>query len=136
LPNFRIFALTALAMLAFAGNSLLCRLALKQTQIDAASFTAIRILSGALMLWLIARFHAQGRAGAGNWLSAIALLVYAAAFSFAYRWLSAATGSLLLFCSCPAWTRRRPREQGSCSPPASPGASIRSAAKVLAIRPA
>jgi drug/metabolite transporter (DMT)-like permease len=97
LPNFRIFALTALAMLAFAGNSLLCRLALKQTQIDAASFTAIRILSGALMLWLIARFHAQGRAGAGNWLSAIALLVYAAAFSFAYRWLSAATGSLLLF---------------------------------------
>jgi drug/metabolite transporter (DMT)-like permease len=97
LPNFRIFGLTALAMLAFAGNSLLCRLALKQTQIDAASFTAIRILSGALMLWLITRFHAQGRAGAGNWLSAIALLVYAAAFSFAYRWLSAATGSLLLF---------------------------------------
>lgn len=97
MPNLRILVLTALAMLAFAGNSLLCRLALKQTQIDAASFTTIRILSGGVALWLITRFQATSRAGAGNWLSAIALLVYAAAFSFAYRWLSAATGALLLF---------------------------------------
>jgi drug/metabolite transporter (DMT)-like permease len=97
LLHLRIFVLTSLAMLAFAGNSLLCRLALKQTQIDAASFTTIRILSGALTLCLIARLQRMGRAGAGNWPSALALLVYAAAFSFAYRWLSAATGSLLLF---------------------------------------
>ena len=49
----RIFFLTLLAMIAFASNSLLCRAALKETGIDAASFTLIRILSGALALWLI-----------------------------------------------------------------------------------
>ena len=49
------FTLTLLAMIAFAGNSLLCRLALKHSSIDAASFTSIRIVSGALTLWLIMR---------------------------------------------------------------------------------
>jgi len=141
-------------MIAFAGNSLLCRLALKQTSIDAASFTFVRIFSGAAALWLIMKMRRSvtevylsrrspakaydhrtfdgtpsplvdesetrvrfpspqsspsGRGGsfsprekvrmrdAGNWLSALALFAYAAAFSFAYINLSAGTGALLLF---------------------------------------
>ncbi|MGI8481526.1 MAG: DMT family transporter [Chthoniobacterales bacterium] len=84
-------------MTAFAGNSLICRLALKQTSIDAASFTLIRIVSGALALWLIISLRGGVRANAGSWLSALALFAYAAAFSFAYISLSAGTGALLLF---------------------------------------
>jgi drug/metabolite transporter (DMT)-like permease len=99
----RIFTLTLLAMIAFAGNSLLCRLALKQTSIDAASFTFIRIFSGATALWLIIRIRRRlmvdrtAPLQAGNWPSALALFAYAAAFSFAYNSLSAGTGALLLF---------------------------------------
>lgn len=105
----RLTALVSLAMLAFAGNSLLCRLALKHTGIDAASFTAVRLLSGALMLWLVVRFRSRGVSTAaaptaarldgsgGNWLSALALFVYAAGFSLAYVSMPAATGALLLF---------------------------------------
>jgi drug/metabolite transporter (DMT)-like permease len=91
--------LALLALLAFAGNSLLCRLALKHTGIDPASFTSVRILSGALTLWLITRSRNSSRSasGAGNWPSALALFVYAAAFSYAYVSLTAATGALLLF---------------------------------------
>jgi drug/metabolite transporter (DMT)-like permease len=113
----RVFILTLVTMTAFAGNSLLCRLALKQTSIDAASFTFIRIISGAIALWLIAEFRRRllvdrtSRQGGtlverspnspvtqtGSWPSALALFVYAAAFSFAYISLSAGTGALLLF---------------------------------------
>jgi drug/metabolite transporter (DMT)-like permease len=93
----RVFALTLLAVIAFAGNSLLCRLALKQTGIDAASFTFIRIVSGAVVLWLIVRLRGGTRSTAGSWSSALALFAYAACFSFAYARLSAATGALLLF---------------------------------------
>lgn len=93
----RIFILTSLAIIAFAGNSLLCRLALKTTAIDAASFTTIRLISGAIVLWLIVQVKAKGQHGKGSWLSALALFVYAAGFSFAYRYVSAATGALLLF---------------------------------------
>lgn len=92
----RILVLTSLAMVAFASNSLLCRIALRDTGIDAASFTTIRLTSGALMLWLAARMH-RGAQGGGNWLSAFALFAYAAGFSFAYLSLTAATGALLLF---------------------------------------
>lgn len=84
-------------MLAFAGNSLLCRIALKQSGIDAASFTTIRLVSGAALLWLVVRMRSFKPSGSGNWLSAIALFVYAAGFSFAYTSLPAATGALLLF---------------------------------------
>ena len=91
------FSLTLLAMIAFAGNSLLCRLALKNTHIDAASFTSIRIVSGALALWLIVRLRNGPRNIAGSWPSALALFAYAACFSFAYINLPAATGALLLF---------------------------------------
>jgi len=90
-------SLTLLAMIAFAGNSLLCRLALQQTAIDPASFTTLRILSGALTLWLIVRLRSSSHSAAGSWPSALALFAYAAAFSYAYVSLSAATGALLLF---------------------------------------
>jgi drug/metabolite transporter (DMT)-like permease len=93
----RTIILTSLAMIAFAGNSLLCRIALKHTGIDAASFTTIRLISGAMMLWLVVRIRRGKQTGGGNWLSASALFVYAAAFSFAYMSLPAATGALLLF---------------------------------------
>lgn len=93
----RIITLTSMAMLAFAGNSILCRVALKHTAIDPASFTTIRLISGALVLWLIVTFRRDASNGMGNWPSALALFVYAAGFSFAYVSLSAGTGALLLF---------------------------------------
>ncbi len=93
----RVFILTLLAMIAFAGNSLICRLALTQTTIDAASFTFIRILSGAVALSLVVTIRERTSPKAGSWASALALFVYAAAFSFAYLSLSAGTGALLLF---------------------------------------
>ena len=90
-------ALTSLAMVAFACNSLLCRVALQHTGIDAASFTTIRLMSGAIMLWLIVRMSRSTQTGRGSWRSAFALFVYAAGFSFAYMSLPASTGALLLF---------------------------------------
>ncbi len=99
---FRIVTLTSLAMIAFAGNSLLCRIALKYTSIDAASFTTIRLISGAVMLWLVVQIRRGTHTGEGNWLSAFALFVYAAGFSFAYMSLPAATGALLLFAAVQA----------------------------------
>lgn len=93
----RIIALTLLAMMAFAGNSLLCRVALKQPSIDPASFTTIRLIFGAMMLWLVVRLSRGTHIGGGNWLSGLALFGYAAGFSFAYVSLPAATGALLLF---------------------------------------
>ena len=92
--SFRIATLTGLALLAFAGNSLLCRQALGPLRMDPADFTAIRLVSGALLLLALAR----GRAWpAGHWRGALALLAYAALFSWAYVRLGAATGALLLF---------------------------------------
>ena len=94
----RIGLLTALTMIAFAGNSLLCRLALRDTTIDAATFTSVRLASGALILMAIVRLRGGGRPMAGgSWPGAAMLFVYAAGFSFAYRELSAATGALILF---------------------------------------
>jgi len=93
----RVITLTSMAMLAFAGNSILCRVALKHTAIDPASFTTIRLISGALVLWLIVNFRRDTSSVTGTWPSAFALFVYAAGFSFAYVSLSAGTGALLLF---------------------------------------
>lgn len=93
----RLFILVVLTMIAFAGNSLLCRLALRTTQIDAATFTSIRLVCGAVALWLIVRLRDSAAAGGGNWISAFALFAYAAAFSYAYLTLPAGTGALLLF---------------------------------------
>lgn len=97
-----VILLTFLAMLAFAANSVLCRLALKETEIDAASFTAVRLVSGALALWLIVALRSGARTAGGSWPSALALFAYAAPFSFAYVSLSAGTGALLLFGSVQA----------------------------------
>ncbi|MBU0807449.1 MAG: DMT family transporter [Gammaproteobacteria bacterium] len=95
--SMRTLLLTALAMLAFAGNSLLCRLALRETEIDAASFTSLRLLAGALTLWLLLRLRSANTPSGGNWPAAAALFVYAAAFSFAYINLDAGAGALILF---------------------------------------
>lgn len=84
-------------MLAFAGNSLLCRAALAHTPIDAASFTTLRLASGALVLWGLVQLTRRGATGRGSWPSAFALFAYAAAFSFAYVNLPTGTGALLLF---------------------------------------
>lgn len=93
----RVLILTALTMIAFAGNSLLCRAALGHAHIDAASFTSIRLISGALVLWLIVQIRHGTHTGKGSWRSAVALFIYAAGFSYAYLSLSASTGALLLF---------------------------------------
>lgn len=91
--------LAALALLCFAANSILARLALGSGQIDAASFTAIRLAAGALALWLLVR--ARGGLPApprsGRWTAALLLFLYAAPFSFAYLELTAGTGALILF---------------------------------------
>lgn len=98
MPPLRLLLFVALAMVAFAANSLFCRLALRETGIDAASFTTLRLVSGALMLWLLVRLRGGANGGKhGSWASALALFAYAAAFSFAYRTLPAGAGALLLF---------------------------------------
>src|SRR6185437_1392177 len=97
MPFLRTTIFTALALIAFAGNSLLCRAALAHTRIDAASFTTVRLLSGALVLWCLVWLRGGARMGGGNWLSALALFAYAAGFSFSYLHLTAAVGALLLF---------------------------------------
>lgn len=90
--------LTAIAMLAFAANSLLCRLALGFEQIDAASFTSIRLISGAvtMSLLLLPRLRSAARVEA-QWQSVVALFAYMICFSLAYLSLAAGTGALILF---------------------------------------
>lgn len=96
MPRQRLIFLTVMTMLAFAANSLLCREALVGGHIDVASFTLIRITSGAVVLGLLLiKFKRSSLAG--SWPAAAALFGYAAAFSFAYIGLSAGTGALLLF---------------------------------------
>jgi len=92
--------LTGLALLAFAGNSVLCRLALAEGAIDAASFTWIRLLTGALVLSVLARFsgfNSQQIPRKVNWYAASMLFIYAIAFSYAYVSLDTGTGALILF---------------------------------------
>lgn len=93
----RATLLTALAMLAFAGNSVLCRLALDTTAMDPASFTSLRLISGAAVLWLLVGLRGGGAFSRGSWPSALALFAYAAGFSWAYIHLDAGMGALLLF---------------------------------------
>jgi drug/metabolite transporter (DMT)-like permease len=90
---------TSLAMVAFASNSLLNRLALGQESIDAVSYTTVRLVGGALTLWLISllKRNNTGSNVRANWISAAMLFLYAIAFSFAYLSLSAGTGALILF---------------------------------------
>lgn len=97
--SLRLVVLTTLAMLAFAANSVLGRMALDAGTIDAASFTFIRLVSGALMLWVLVRIKvghspAQSR---GSWFSGAMLFLYAICFSYAYLSLDTGTGALILF---------------------------------------
>ena len=96
-PRLRAIALIVAAMMAFAANSILCRLALAHSSIDPASFTLIRIGSGAVALWIILGVGRKVRSVGGSWRGAFALFAYAGAFSWAYVSLSASTGALLLF---------------------------------------
>lgn len=93
----KVVFLTMFAMVFFAANSLLCRMALTQTVIDPASFTLVRIVSGALALWLIIHFRGAALRRHGNWVSAGSLFLYCASFSLAYLALTAGTGALILF---------------------------------------
>lgn len=86
----------ALALLAFAGNSLLCRLALRTGEADPVSFTVLRLVAGAACLWAIGRMQ-RWPAGGRSWWPAAWLALYAMAFSWAYVRLNAGTGALLLF---------------------------------------
>jgi drug/metabolite transporter (DMT)-like permease len=98
-PLLRALVYTSIAMLAFAGNSILCRMALRDSAIDPASFTSIRLLSGALALLLIVRLTSKDSSVRehGSWTSAFVLFIYAACFSYAYISLSAGAGALILF---------------------------------------
>jgi drug/metabolite transporter (DMT)-like permease len=109
-----VAAATAAALVCFALNSLLCRLALRSGSIDPASFSAIRLGSGALALVLLVR--AGGGHVGGSWTSAASLFAYAVPFSFAYLRLTAGTGALILFGSVQAsmigwglWRGEHPR---------------------------
>ena len=94
----RIRVYTALALIAFAANSVLCRLALSRGVIDPASFSAVRLLAGAGTLALLVRAEGPSRPlVVPSWTSAIMLFLYAVPFSFAYASLSTGTGALLLF---------------------------------------
>ncbi|WP_112196979.1 DMT family transporter [Pseudomonas sp. LG1E9] len=93
----RLIAMTCFAMFAFAANSLLCRLAFKHTNVDAASFSIVRLASGAVVLWLMCALRRSSTTIKGSWKGAAVLFVYVFAFSFAYRHLETGTGALLLF---------------------------------------
>lgn len=95
----KVFLLTAFALTAFAFNSILCRMALGAGEIDAASFTAVRLASGAVTLAILVLTFGRERRPVknGNWVSAFFLFAYAIAFSFAYLGLTTATGALILF---------------------------------------
>lgn len=100
MPSPRTLSLTMAAMLAFAANSVLCRLALAKAGLDPLAFTLIRLASGAVMLTLLLAVRSKSRGSfqvSGNWRAAMALLIYAATFSLAYVSLPAGSGALLLF---------------------------------------
>jgi drug/metabolite transporter (DMT)-like permease len=98
-PQLRAIVYTSITMLAFAGNSILCRMALRDGAIDPASFTSIRLLSGAVALLLIVRLTNNDASirEHGGWISALVLFFYAICFSYAYISLSAGAGALILF---------------------------------------
>ncbi|MEO1386453.1 MAG: DMT family transporter [Cyanobacteria bacterium J06634_6] len=95
----RTSLLTGATLVAFAANSLLTRMALGEGSIDAASFSTIRLLSGAAMLLAITTLTQQQKPSLakGNWTAAVMLFLYAIAFSFSYLQLAAGTGALILF---------------------------------------
>lgn len=101
ISRLRLFALVILSLVAFAGNSVLTRLALNGTDMSATAFACVRILAGGLTLWglILGRrtTKSPGNALGGNWASALWLFGYAIPFSFAYEHLDTGTGALILF---------------------------------------
>lgn len=98
MTRLRIILITLLSLSAFAANSLITRFALEKTAIDEASFTMLRILSGALFLWLYLTFKKNNQVyKAGTWLAALSLFIYAVSFTYGYGLIAAGTGALLLF---------------------------------------
>ena len=101
----RIAFYTSLALIAFASNSVLCRLALGENSIDAASFTAIRLISGVVVLAIIFGLSASQSSSnsntksRGSWRASAMLFLYAITFSYAYLLLETGTGALILFAS-------------------------------------
>lgn len=95
----KTIGLTALALTAFAANSVLCRLALGTGSIDAASFTQVRLMAGICVLLVLVGMRGKGVSvrGAGSWRGAICLFLYAVGFSYAYLLLDTGTGALILF---------------------------------------
>ncbi len=95
----RVIFYTTCALIAFAGNSVLCRLALRDGNIDPASFTCVRLISGAVVLFLAVKLSPKKTIATsrGSWVSAAVLFCYAATFSFAYVTLATGTGALILF---------------------------------------
>lgn len=95
----KIIILTSLALIAFAANSVLCRLALGENAIDASNFTVIRLLSGVIVLLAIIKLRRNktGSPTKGSWLASFMLFLYAITFSFAYITLDTGTGALILF---------------------------------------
>lgn len=93
----KIIWLALFTMIAFAANSILCRLALKNTLIDPITFTTIRLLSGILVLGMIGITQGKTSLHSGNWLSSLALFFYALFFSLSYVTLPAGLGAILLF---------------------------------------
>ncbi|MEZ6140694.1 MAG: DMT family transporter [Zavarzinella sp.] len=98
------FLFTLLALFSFAGNSLLCRFALRETTISPMLFMQVRFLSGAIALLIVLRIGnpTQSRAGqptkiGGNWWAGLALAAYAVSYTYSFTQLTAATGALLLF---------------------------------------
>lgn len=98
-PPVKVIVCTLLALLAFAGNSILCRLALAGDSIDPASFTVIRLVAGMLVLLIAVTVNTKRRAtdSSGSWRAALMLFVYAATFSYGYVSLDTGTGALILF---------------------------------------
>ena len=95
----RVFLYTLFALIAFAFNSILCRLALRGEEADAAGFTVVRLTAGAVALIVISYLFSKGKGNIkrGSWPSAFFLFAYAICFSFAYLGLTAGTGALILF---------------------------------------
>lgn len=93
----RLIAYIAISMLAFAANSIFCRVALMQDKIDPESFTVVRLLSGGLFLWCLLKLGSPSRPLRGSWSGGLCLFLYAYAFSIAYVSLGAGIGALILF---------------------------------------
>ena len=117
MPPSRLLLLTLLTLVAFAANSVLCRLALFEERMDPALFTLLRLTSGALVLILLCAARRPPPPRQGDWGGALYLVTYGAAFSFAYLTLTAGTGALLLFAAVQLSMLAPPLLRGERLPP-------------------